>query len=99
MENVEISQIRSAECGPNIRQIKFEESTHSKLFWSIIVYNLIFAILPACGNLAASAYLIRKRCLYKRRLDNLAESVKRLRANAYSYLSLMQSAPQGIYFT
>lgn len=70
-------QIKSSECGPNMRSISFTigDSTNA-LFWSIIIYNLFFSILPAIGNLVLSVYLIKKRSLLKKKLTVFIEFVK-----------------------
>lgn len=81
------------ECGPNIRMISFlpNDVTHRTLFLSIIIYNLIFAILPAFGNLAVSVYLIRKRQELKHRLVALSLNIDKLKASVYSELALVKS--------
>ncbi|RNA43524.1 hypothetical protein BpHYR1_044324 [Brachionus plicatilis] len=71
-------QVKSSECGPNIRSISFTigDSTNA-LFWSIIIYNMFFSILPALGNLVVSVYLIKKRALLKQKLDVFIDFVKK----------------------
>lgn len=63
-------QDKGSECGPNLGSIVYTmgDSTNG-LFWSIIIYNLIFAIAPALGNGVLSVYLISKRCELKKKLD------------------------------
>lgn len=75
-------QVKSSECGPNIRSISFTigDSTNT-LFWSIIIYNLFFSILPALGNLVLSVYLIKKRSLLKKKLTLFIDFVKRTNKN------------------
>ena len=83
---------KSTECGPNIGSIDYKaDSTHNKLFWSIIIYNIIFAILPAFGNLATSVYLIRKRYELKRHLVYLSERIGELRNKSHAYITLLRS--------
>lgn len=75
-------QVKSSECGPNIRSISFTigDSTNA-LFWSIIIYNLFFSILPAIGNLVLSVYLIKKRSLLKKKLTLFIDFVKSTKKN------------------
>jgi hypothetical protein len=44
-------EVKTAECAPNIGSISFaiSDSTNA-LFWSMVVYNLFFSILPALGK-------------------------------------------------
>ena len=74
--------LKNSECGPNIGSIMFiiGNAVHNKLFWSIIVYNLIFVITPVIGNLIFSAYLIKKRSVLKIKLDRLI-NYKKLNKN------------------
>lgn len=70
------------ECGPNIGSISYSigDSTNA-LFWSIIIYNLIFAILPAIGNLVLSVYLIKKRTQLKVKLICLTDFLLNAKLN------------------
>lgn len=73
------------QCGVNIGPMEFAISEQAKaVFWSLIAYNIIFAIIPACGNLILSVYLIKKHSQLKNIiiLNHLNKKIKR--KNKYS---------------
>ncbi|CAF0980003.1 unnamed protein product [Brachionus calyciflorus] len=87
-----LAEHKQSECGPNIGSISFtiSDSTNA-LFWSIIIYNIIFTIIPAVGNLVLSIYLIKKRSELKQKLvvfiEFLLNNKKVLKSNDTDFVN------------
>jgi hypothetical protein len=47
-------------CGPNQKSVTFD-SNDTSLFWSILIYNLVFNLIPLIGNLILTIFMIYKR--------------------------------------
>ena len=78
-----LQELKIAECGPNIGSILYimGNSVHNKLFWSIIIYNFVFVIVPVIGNVLLSIYLMHNRALLKVKLDLIIQLNKRDQSN------------------
>lgn len=70
----------NSECAPSSVSYSISDSTNT-LYWSIFIYNLIFAIIPALGNLILSIYLIKKRAEFKVKLILFTEFLLNAKLN------------------
>jgi hypothetical protein len=82
-------------CGFNLASIVYGISeTTNTVFWSLILYNIIFSITPACGNLLLSIYLIKRHSDLKNKF--LINRITKLNSTASNSTTIVTQATGNI---